>query len=131
MKLDSSLFFSKTWVDAGKRSAEAWRTVDAKYDLSGRWSRFDAVGRWRRFDERFRLTEKICTVGGQLWRPLRALYRRSMAFLERRGVMARAKALWERTGLPRRLRAWEQSQILQARMRQVAERERGGPSRGF
>ena len=103
---------------ARARGSRAWRAADSKYDIRGRWQRFDAPGRWRRVDARFDLGGKARAAGRRLARLRDAL----LTFLRRRGVTARAAALWEKTGIPYQWRSFQQEQELQARIRNMRER---------
>ena len=98
--------------------------IDKRYDLRGRWRRLDAGGKLRALDERFGLRAKAKA----LLQVLKSAARNVAVFLERRGVTARAKMLWRRTGIPRWWADFSQQQILRARMRDVEMREQ---QRGF
>lgn len=102
---------------ARKRTTYELAALDDRYDLRGRWSRFDAPGRWTRFDGRLGVTDKARAIGARLLVALRAVGARVGAYLERRGIAAKARKYWRETGIPKRWREFQQEQILKAQMR--------------
>ena len=116
------------------RAVELWASADAKWGLRDRWVKFDARGKLVMLNDRYALTERAALVGAWLvarvWVPLKACALRCLARLEDKGIAPKARALWQRTGIPqwcrRQYQAFEDSQVLRARMRQIELKERRG-----
>ena len=100
-----------------------WRRADADYDIRGRITRFDAPGKWTKLDAAFDLTGKMRAAAQLLrrflWVPLVALWGNVGQFCNRSGITKTATAAWEKTTIPAQWRAFEQEQVLRARMRQM------------
>ena len=124
---------------ARERVVTKWETADEKYNLRSRWIEFDARGKCTAFSEKHDLPGKWRLAAGVLVAkvvtPLKLYAKLMLAKLEDTGIAPRIRELWQRTGVPQWLssqyKAFEDNQVLRARMRQIEIKERNSGFEGL